>query len=221
MIIAIDGPAGAGKGTISQYLAKHYGLEHLDSGLLYRAAALRIHQKNVISLEEKINIIKEISWNDLANLPLKTEEVGSLASQMAVIPQIREVITNFIRTIAENSPGIVIDGRDIGSVVYPNATVKLYITASPKVRAERRLKEENKKGELETYQNLIQERDKRDQKRDASPLEVAPGAHVIDTTNLTLEESFKKAISFVEITLKYLQSADTPDASNTSDTLEC
>ena len=139
MIIAIDGPAGSGKGTIAREVAVHYDITHLDSGLLYRALAYKAGF--VSDLEHLIPLAKSITRQDLFNEALKTEEIGSRASVLAMISEVRQAFTNYIRCLCDELPGIVIDGRDIGTVVCPHANVKLYITARTDVRVARRILE--------------------------------------------------------------------------------
>lgn len=202
MIIAIDGPAGSGKGTIAREVASHYDITHLDSGLLYRALA---YKAGLISdLEHLIPIAKSITRQDLFNPELKTEEMGSRASVLAIIPEVRKEFTHYIRRLCEELPGIVIDGRDIGTVVCPHADVKLYITARTDIRVARRILELKKKDENEAKEceKLLKERDLRDQFRGASPLTIAEAAFVIDTSDLKIEECVEKSIQFIKAKMK-------------------
>ncbi|MEM0908423.1 MAG: (d)CMP kinase [Pseudomonadota bacterium] len=204
MIIAVDGPAASGKGTLSARLAARFGLAHLDTGRLYRAVALALLRAGQ-SLDREPLAVAAAHTIDLSALgddALKTPEVSDGASRVAVYPAMREILVARQRAFAQAAEkGAVLDGRDIGTVVFPDAALKLYITASVEERARRRALELFGVTEGEAYENLLsalKSRDARDQSRAASPLRPAADAHVIDTTDLSIEEALKRASSLVE-----------------------
>ena len=210
MLIAIDGPAGAGKGTLAHHLARLYNLSHLDTGLLYRGVALKMIEKKqfLVNEEAAIRAALSLKTEDLKNSSLRDEAVGNLASVIAALPQVREILLKFQRDFAENlvpgKQGVIIDGRDIGLVVFPHSLCKIYVTASPEVRAKRRLKELQQKGISSIYKDVfkdIQARDARDEKRKISPLRPATDAYILDTSELEIDDVIKKACLFVD--LKY------------------
>ena len=210
MLIAIDGPAGAGKGTLAYHLARIYNLSHLDTGLLYRGVALKMIEKKqfLVNEEAAIRAALSLKTEDLKNSSLRDEAVGNLASVIAALPQVREILLKFQRDFAENlvpgKQGVIIDGRDIGLVVFPHSLCKIYVTASPEVRAKRRLKELQQKGISSIYKDVfkdIQARDARDEKRKISPLRPATDAYILDTSELEIDDVIKKACLFVD--LKY------------------
>jgi cytidylate kinase len=198
MIIAIDGPAGSGKGTLARKLAKHYQITHLDSGLLYRALALKAGHMH--DIDHLIPLANSLSHKDLMDPRLLTEEIGNAASQIAIIPEVRAIITGYIRKLCHELPGIVIDGRDIGTVVCANADIKIYVTARPDIRIERRLKELHNRGQHndKVYEKLLKERDMRDQYRETAPLAMAEDALVLDTSELSIDDVFNKAIHVID-----------------------
>jgi len=206
IIIAIDGPAGAGKGTLARHLAYIYNLAHLDTGLLYRAVALKMLQRKIM-IDEKAAAREALSLaaEDLKHPSLRDEEVGNMASLVASFPEVRAALLSFQRQFAQNIPpekqGVVVDGRDIGSVVLPEAPCKLFITASPSVRAERRLKELHQKGNSSIYEIILEDiktRDARDRERPVSPLQPARDAFIIDTSDLGIKEVVDKACAFID-----------------------
>ncbi|MBP6952166.1 MAG: (d)CMP kinase [Alphaproteobacteria bacterium] len=210
VMIAIDGPAGAGKGTLAHHLARLYNLSHLDTGLLYRGVALKMIEKEqfLVNEEAAIRAALSLKTEDLKNSSLRDEVVGNLASEIAALPQVREILLKFQRDFAKNvtpgKQGVVLDGRDIGLVVLPESLCKIYVTASPEVRAQRRLKELQQKGISSIYEDVfkdIQTRDVRDEKRKISPLRPAKDAYILDTSELGIDDVIKKACLFVD--LKY------------------
>ncbi|HSP48793.1 MAG TPA: (d)CMP kinase [Pseudolabrys sp.] len=206
MIIAIDGPAASGKGTLGKRLAAHYGLRHLDTGLIYRAVA-----KGVLDAgrrpDDKAAAVAAAKALDPARfddeLALKTHAVGEAASMVSTIPEVRAALLAFQRDFAAQPPGAVLDGRDIGTVICPDADVKIYVTATPEVRASRRAAEYQAQGrdidEAAVLADIIK-RDERDSQRDAAPLKQANDAHLLDTTHLAIDLAIRAAIDIVEAT---------------------
>jgi cytidylate kinase len=210
VIIAIDGPSAAGKGTLARRLARHLGFALLDTGLLYRAVARRLIDKGA-SPEDAAAAARaaaQVGIAELADPALRTEAVGEGASRVAAIPAVRTALLGLQRSFADNpldsngnpSPGAVIDGRDIGTVICPGATVKLFITASAEARAGRRHKELLDRGATSIYARVLQDmerRDARDGGRAVAPTKPAPDAFVIDTTTLDAEGAFAAALAVV------------------------
>lgn len=213
MIIAVDGPAGAGKGTIASYLANYYELKHLDTGLLYRAVALKALQEN-IAHDDRVSLVRLALNSDVDHLKdrdLRLESTASMASQIAVLPEVREILTRhmrfFCQHISKPFKGAVLDGRDIGTVVCPDAHLKFFVTARPEVRAERRLKEmqdHQVKEPGESYLKQVQERDQRDQTRATAPLAAAEDAYTIDTSEMNIKDACERAGQIVEEYMKNL-----------------
>ncbi len=199
MIIAVDGPAAAGKGTIARALAQHFGYHHLDTGTLYRRVGLELLKSDGDIHDAKVATaiaqnLHAYAWLDYE---LRTEAVGAAASIVASIPEVRAALLDFQRSFAEQKPGAVLDGRDIGTVVCPNAHVKLFITASPEVRASRRLAELQESGADVTFEAVLQDirqRDERDKNRTVAPLVPAKDAVVINTSEMTAEEAISAAV---------------------------
>lgn len=207
IIIAIDGPAGAGKGTLARSLANIYSLDYLDTGLLYRAVAFKLveSQNNLEDPKLALTAALTLTKEDLAHPDLRLETVGNAASKIAVFAQVREALLAFQRQFASHpsrdKQGVILDGRDIGLVVLPDAPCKIFVTASPQVRAARRLKELHLKKTYSTFERIleeIKERDKRDEKRDVSPLRPAKDAFILDTSELGIEDVIEKASFFVD-----------------------
>jgi cytidylate kinase len=203
MIIAIDGPAASGKGTLGKRLAARYGLRHLDTGLLYRAVAKALldagHRPD--DRARAIAAAKAINAAEFDETALKRYEVGEAASIVSAIPEVRAALLDFQREFAAAPPGAVLDGRDIGTVICPNAEVKIFVTASPEVRARRRALEMRARGEAVDEAEVLADilrRDERDRKRAAAPLVPAPDAHLLDTTHLDIDAAFRAAVAIVE-----------------------
>jgi cytidylate kinase len=193
--VAIDGPAAAGKGTISKAVAAHFDLAHLDTGLLYRAVGARMLQG-----EDPIAAAESLMAADLENPDLRTAAVAQSASKVAVIPEVRAALLDFQRAFARRSGGAVLDGRDIGTVICPQAEVKLFVTASPVVRAQRRFAELEERGfdtDFDTVLADVKSRDDRDMTRADAPLRPAEDAVTIDTSELSIGEAVAQAIAAV------------------------
>ena len=213
--IAIDGPAAVGKGTLASRLAAHYNLAHLDSGLLYRAVAYNILKyeydpKNTEMCVRAVNNL-EITKFDFNNPTLRSEETGKIASIIAAKSEVRKLLLNFQRDFAKcpskNKKGTIIDGRDIGTVVVPDASLKFFVTASLHVRSQRRIEELSSKGFDTIGLNIegeMEARDRRDTQRKESPLRIAEDAEVIDTSELSKEEVFLVACKIIEEKLPIL-----------------
>ncbi|WP_109312560.1 (d)CMP kinase [Ruegeria sp. AU67] len=194
--IAIDGPSAAGKGTISKAVAARFGFAHLDTGLLYRAVGRRTLQGL-----EPIAAAHALTAEELEQGDLRTAEIAQAASKVAVIPEVRAALVDFQRAFARRSGGAVLDGRDIGTVICPKAEVKLFVTASPEVRAERRFLELIAKGnDISREQVLsdVKERDARDTERSTAPMKPAEDAVLLDTSDLSVEAALEKAIKVIE-----------------------
>ena len=189
--VAIDGPAAAGKGTIGRAVAGHFGFAHLDTGLLYRAVAAKGG--------DPIAAARDLSPDDLNRADLRSLEAGQAASRVAVLAEVRAALTDFQRRFARTEGGAVLDGRDIGTVICPEAQVKLYITASPQVRAHRRWLEVG--GDPVQVLAELRERDARDMGRTAAPLRPAADALVLDTSEMTVEQAVTAAIAAVNARL--------------------
>ncbi|MBV9217121.1 MAG: (d)CMP kinase [Acidobacteria bacterium] len=214
MIIAIDGPSGAGKSTLGKMLAKKLDLLYLDTGAMYRAVALAVGKANVPFRDvDRVADIAETAQIDLVGEPdamkvmldgadvsmdIRTLDAAQAASVVSTIPAVRRIMVEHQRAIGESSPtGCVLEGRDIGSVVFPNADIKFFLTATPAARARRRFMEDQAKGRISTYDQTlaeINERDERDVSREDSPLTIAEDAIVIDTSELDLSEVFAQML---------------------------
>ena len=204
-VIAIDGTFASGKGTLAKRLAAHYDLQHLDTGKLYRAVAQTLLSNNQNPDDAAIaqKAAEHLDVSLLENPILKSGPVGVAASKVAIHPGVRAALLNFQRKFA--AQGAVLDGRDIGTVICPDADVKRYINANPKERAKRRLAELQGYGEdldFETVLAQLKERDHRDSSRTEAPLKPADDAHLIDTTNLSIQDTLNAAITICEVILK-------------------
>ena len=203
MIIAIDGPAASGKGTIARQLASVYGLHHLDTGLLYRAVGKAMLDAGypLDDARHAIEIAVRLDPSKYEENALKLQPITEAASVVAAIPQVREALINYQRQFAMRPPGAVLDGRDIGTVIAPGADVKLFIVASPEVRAARRLIELRARGENADEREVLADllrRDERDSRRTVAPLKAAPYAHLLDTTHLGIDAAFRAAVDIIE-----------------------
>lgn len=197
LVIAVDGPAASGKGTMARRLAAHFGLPHLDTGLLYRAVAWKAGQCG----RAPADVAAELTAADLEDPALRTDEAGQIASKVAALPQVRANLLNFQKKFSSRASGAVLDGRDIGTVICPDAPVKLFVTASIEARAERRYRELRARG-VDTIKPRVlaemAERDRRDSERAAAPLRAAPDAYHLDTSDMDADAAFAAALAFIE-----------------------
>ena len=202
MIIAVDGPAASGKGTLARRLAQHFGLNHLDTGALYRAVAFRALAAGAdpADPDAAVAAAKQVEPSDLADPRLREDKVAQAASIVAAIPGVRTVLLAFQRDFARRPPGAVLDGRDIGTVVCPDADAKLFLTASVEARALRRFKELQAGGGPAIYERVLQDmmlRDARDRERRTAPLQRAADAFELDTTALDADAAFAAALRYI------------------------
>ncbi|HEX2367269.1 MAG TPA: (d)CMP kinase [Bradyrhizobium sp.] len=203
MIIAIDGPAASGKGTLAKRLAAHYGLRHLDTGVIYRAVAHALISAGA-DLKDEAAAVKAAQGLDpetFGNPALRSQKVGTAASVVSAIPRVREALVEFQRQFAAKPPGAVLDGRDIGTVICPDADVKIFVVADPRVRARRRTLEARDRGEEAGEATILADilaRDERDQNRAVAPLKPAKDAYLLDNSNLDIEGGVRAAIDIVE-----------------------
>ncbi len=209
-VVAIDGPAASGKGTLARKIAEHYGFPHLDTGLTYRAVAKNLLDQGLPLDDEQVaaQVAANINLATLDRTVLAVHSVGEAASKVAVMPLVRRNLVEAQRRFAETKPGTVLDGRDIGTVVCPDAAVKLYVTASPQTRAERRFAEISNSGaEAVTQDDFaavladLKKRDERDMGREDSPLRPAHDAHLLDTTKMDIETAFLAAKQLIDAAL--------------------
>ena len=205
-MIAVDGPAASGKGTIARALAKHFGLPHMDTGLLYRAVALNLLQTGG-DPESEFAALRacDIAQIDLGDPELKSEAVGGVASRISTYESVRACLLDRQQEFARQNGGAVLDGRDVGTVVAPQATVKLYVTATAEVRAERRSRELAGRNMAAHYDEVLADvrtRDERDSGRRHAPLVQAHDALLLDTSGMTAEEAVAAALQLVEKRLK-------------------
>ena len=203
MIIAIDGPAASGKGTLGKRLAAHFGLRHLDTGLLYRAVAKALRDAGH-ALDDRDCAVAAAKALDPAKFDeqaLKGHAIGEAASIVSAIPEVRQALLAFQRDFAAQSPGAVLDGRDIGTVICPDADVKIFVIAEPEERARRRAAELKAAGQPADEAAILADilrRDERDRTRSVAPLKAAPDAHELDTTRLNVDAAVAAAIAMVE-----------------------
>ena len=209
MIIAVDGPAASGKGTLTRKLAEHFNLARLDTGMIYRAVGLKALEIGDPADElVAVEAARSLAFDDLDQAGLRDEAAGKAASQVAAIPAVRDILLKFQRNFATNPPnnkngpvnGAVLDGRDIGTVVCPDAPYKLFISASSEVRAERRYKELQERGEEAIRSAILRDiidRDERDRSRTVAPLEPATDAEIIDTSDMDADAVFAAALNFI------------------------
>src|SRR5579859_4947116 len=203
MIIAIDGPAASGKGTLAKRLAAHYGYRHLDTGVIYRAVAHALLSAGADLKDEALAVkaARELDPGTFENPALKSQKIGTAASVVSAIPRVREALVEFQRQFAGQPPGAVLDGRDIGTVICPNAEVKIFVVADPKIRAHRRTLEARSRGEEVDEAAILADilaRDERDQNRAVAPLKPAADAYLLDNSNLDIEDGVRAAIDIVE-----------------------
>lgn len=208
--VAIDGPAAAGKGTIARAVAARFGFAHLDTGLLYRAVGKRALQtgRGVIDPGVAELVARELSVEQVNDPDLRTALVSRAASRVAAVPGVRKALLDFQKRFALREGGAVLDGRDIGTVICPDANVKLFVTASDATRARRRFEELAANGQqtsLEQVQFDLASRDARDSERDTAPLKQAKDAHLLDTTELTIDAAVAKAAELIEQALERVQ----------------
>ena len=206
MIIAIDGPAASGKGTLGKKLAAHYGLRHLDTGLLYRAVGENVRRLDLDPTREA-DAVAASNFDDalLDDPALRTDEAGQLASIVSAHPLVRAALLQRQRKFAQQEGGAVLDGRDIGTVIAPDADAKLFVKATPQIRARRRHAELKAQGSMLSFDKVLADirvRDQRDMGRDAAPLVMAADAGILDTSFLSIEAAVKRAIELVERQLR-------------------
>lgn len=203
LVIAVDGPAASGKGTLARQLAKHFGVPYLDTGKLYRAAAWKVLEKSgdIQNVADAVNAAKNLQPTDISSPNLFSEAVGNAASIVSAIPEVRQALLEFQRNFADRSHGGVLDGRDIGTVICPDANVKLFVTANLDARAQRRYQELKRNGldiTIEEMRSNLKERDERDAQRQIAPLAPAEDAWQIDTSDMDAEEVFQVVLSKID-----------------------
>lgn len=203
MIIAIDGPAASGKGTLGKRLAHHYHFRHLDTGVIYRAVAKALLDigADLANEAHAVAAAHELDPEKFGHPALKTRAIGEAASVVSAFPGVREALLTFQRQFAAEPPGAVLDGRDIGTVICPDADVKIFVVADPVVRARRRTLEARARGEEADEAVVLADilkRDERDRNRPVAPLKAAADAHVLDNSHLDIEAGLKAAIAIVE-----------------------
>ncbi len=203
MIIAIDGPAASGKGTLGKRIAEHYGFAHLDTGKLYRAVARDTLAAGGDPTDEDaaLEAARALDPRSFDDAELRTPKIGEAASLVARHPKVRETLRAYQRKFARQEPGAVLDGRDIGTIICPEAQVKLFVTATPEERARRRYLELKENGQRITEDEVLADirvRDERDRNRAVAPLKMAEDAVLLDTTNLAIDAAFRAAIDVIE-----------------------
>lgn len=202
MLIAIDGPAASGKGTLARRLARHFHVPHLDTGLLYRATAAGVLDRGerLENVEQAVAVARGLALTDFDEDRLRGRDMGEAASVVAAIPEVRAALIEAQRRFAARPEGAVLDGRDIGTVICPDAPVKIFVTAAPETRAQRRALELAGRGETVDFAAIlddIRKRDERDSGRSSAPLKAADDAITLDTTKLGVEEAFAAALKIV------------------------
>jgi len=202
-IVAIDGPAASGKGTLARRIAVHYGIPHLDTGLTYRAVAKALLDQGFPLDDERLatQAAEHINLLSMDKNILSAHEIGEAASKVAVMPAVRRTLVDVQRKFANKLPSSVLDGRDIGTVVCPDAAIKLFVTASPEVRARRRFDEITARGLSANFEEIfrdIKQRDERDMSRNDSPLRPAADAHLLDTSEMSIETAFLAAKKLID-----------------------
>jgi cytidylate kinase len=208
IVIAVDGPAASGKGTIARALAKHFGLPHMDTGMLYRAVALSMFRfgGDPGNEFEAVRAVEGVAQVDPTDTELRSEAVSAIASRISAYPGVRAALLERQRSFAASSDGAVLDGRDIGTVIAPDAGAKLFVTASAEVRAQRRVRELLERGMPAHFDDVlidIHARDARDSGRQAAPLMQADDADLLDTSEMDVDEAIAAAISLVEARLAH------------------
>jgi cytidylate kinase len=203
LVIAIDGPAASGKGTLARRLAAHFDLPHLDTGLLYRATACALIDdgRPLDDIRAAVEAARGLALADFDEARLRSRDLGEGASVVAAIPQVRAALIDMQRGFASRSQGAVLDGRDIGTVICPDAPVKIFVTASAETRAQRRALELASRGEKVDYAAVladVRKRDERDSARSEAPLKQAEDAIALDTTELDIEAAYRAALDIVE-----------------------
>jgi len=203
LVIAIDGPAASGKGTLARRLAEYFNLPHLDTGLLYRATACALLDEGLPLDDEEAATAaaRGLSLTDFDDARLRSREMGEAASVVAALPQVRAELVELQRRFAAREEGAVLDGRDIGTVICPGARVKIFVTATPETRAQRRALELARRGEEVDYPTIladVKRRDERDSARAVAPLKPAADAVTLDTSDLDIEAAFRAAVAIVE-----------------------
>ena len=204
LLIAIDGPSASGKGTLSKLLSEKFNIPHLNTGGLYRGLAYKAMQRNIDLNDEKeiVELAKTLNEEDINNPVIFTEEIGGKAAIVAKMQPVRDVLLKYQKDFANQDGGAILDGRDIGTVICPNADYKFFVIASPEERANRRFKEMKEKGQDVSYDeilNKIKERDEKDMNRAASPFKKADDAVLIDTTGKTIDEVYREVLSFINL----------------------
>lgn len=217
MIVAIDGPAASGKGTIARSLAAKLGLPHLDTGLLYRATAraLMDQGRSLADNAAAVAAARGLALTDFDEAALRGREMGEAASIVAAVPEVRAALVEMQRRFAHRPEGAVLDGRDIGTIICPDAEVKIYVTASPEARATRRALELNQNGDKIDYATVladILQRDARDQSRTSAPLKAADDGVVLDTTKLDVASAIAAALEIVRVRMKRAEDRGTAHA---------
>ena len=203
-VVAIDGPAASGKGTISRAVAERFGFAHLDTGLIYRAVGRKALSEMGPTLDDAevlARLARELTEADIARDDLRTAAVAQAASKVAVVPEVRAALVEFQQNFAARPGGAVLDGRDIGTVICPDADVKIFVTASVEARAERRFRELADRGEDTDYETVledVQARDARDAERATAPMKAAEDALELDTSHMSIDEAIAAAIALVD-----------------------